>query len=185
MIDPLTKLHNRRAYNEDIPKGLAMTYKREKKNCSLLFLDLDFFKGINDTHGHDAGDAVLKEFADMIKTIVREYDITYRFGGEEFIVFLPDADLRVAKEVAERIRKEVAGHIFNATNEKNKAVELKITVSIGYASTESPDINEEMDSKGILDKLGKKSDSALYRAKKSGRNRVLSFDEIPAKTNNS
>jgi diguanylate cyclase (GGDEF)-like protein len=197
LLDPLTGLRNRRAYYEDVPKNVAMVYKKgkegaqrseesEKKECSMLFIDLDLLKLLNDTCGHDAGDTVLKEFANLIKSeLFREPDIAYRWGGEEFIVFLPNTNLEGAKKVAERIRKKVKEHIFNVTNEDGESVKLEVTVSIGCSSTESPDINEKMESKEIVKKLQEKSDNAMYKAKEDGRNRVVAYGEEPNKAENS
>ena len=179
-IDELTKLRNRRAYNKDIPKNMASVYKREGGKCSLLFFDLDSFKRVNDTHGHGAGDTVLKELASLINnTLIRESDIAYRWGGEEFVAYLPNTNIDGAKKVAERIRQEVEKYVFNVANKEGKAIELKITVSIGCSSTESNKINREMESEEILQELERESNSALHDAKHVGKNRVIAYGEKP------
>ncbi|TSA45963.1 GGDEF domain-containing protein [bacterium] len=197
LLDPLTGLRNRRAYDEDVPMNVAMVYKKgkegaqrseesEKKECSMLFIDLDLLKLLNDTCGHDAGDEILRGVAGILKnTLKRESDVAYRFGGEEFIVFLPKTNLHGAKIVADAIRKTVANHIFPYKNKKGEVFELKTTVSIGCSSTESPDINGEMESKEIVEKLQKESDDAMYKAKEGGRNRIVAHGEEPNKAENS
>ncbi len=184
--DELTKLHNRAAYNEDIPKSLALAYKREGKECALLFFDLDSFKKVNDTHGHGSGDTVLKEMAILINnTLIRESDIAYRWGGEEFVAYLPNTDIHGARKVAERIRQEVEKYVFKVTNNEGEAVELKVTVSIGCSSTEDHEINREMKSEKIFQELERESYSALHDAKHSGKNRVIAYGEEQQKTKNS
>jgi diguanylate cyclase (GGDEF)-like protein len=185
-IDELTGLRNRRAYNEVIPDDLANTYKREGKECSLLFFDLDNFKSINDTHGHGAGDTALKELANLINNAhLRESDIAYRWGGDEFAIFLSNVNLEGAKKVAGRIREIVENHIFTVTNKEKRSVELKITVSIGCSSTESHEIHREMESEEILQELERKSSSALHDAKHAGKNRVIAYGEKPKDKENS
>jgi len=144
-LDGLTGLRNRKALEGEVPGLLSRIFKREGKDCSLLFLDLDLFKKINDTHGHLAGDTVLKEFAILVKNAVRESDIAYRWGGEEFAIFLPDAGSGGASEVAERIRNELEKHVFNVIDKEGRAVELKITISAGCATASSadPDFDKE------------------------------------------
>ncbi len=178
-LDDLTGLRNRKALRAEVPGILSRILKREGKDCSFLFLDLDYFKKINDVYGHLAGDMALKEFANLIKGEIRESDIAYRWGGEEFTVFLPDANLEGAKEVAERIRNKVARHIFKISNKKGKPVNLKITVSIGCASTGRIGFDKEAESKDILKKLESESDSALFEAKETGRDRIVVFGGTP------
>lgn len=176
--DELTKLHNRAAYNEDIPIGLALIYRREQKECGFLFFDLDSFKNINKTLGYSAGDTALKELANLIRnTLRRESDIAYRWGGDEFAVFLPGADLAAAKKIAEEIREKVEEHIFNVTNESKETVELKITVSIGCSSTESDKINRKMESAAILEELESESRIASKAAKSLGKNKIVAFSQ--------
>jgi two-component system cell cycle response regulator len=128
----------------------------------VLILDIDYFKSVNDRFGHDAGDDVLREFADRMRTCVRGIDLACRHGGEEFVVVMPDTDLSVATMVAERIRRKIAGDPFPVQRGQRS---IEVTISIGIAARTSP--NE--DATAIL----KRADEALYRAKRDGRNRVV------------
>ncbi|QCI68201.1 PleD family two-component system response regulator [Phreatobacter stygius] len=161
ITDGLTGLHNRR-YMERHLGTLVEQAAQRGKPLSVLILDIDFFKSVNDTHGHDAGDEVLREFAARVRKNVRGIDLACRLGGEEFVVIMPDTDAGVASIVAERIRARVAGEPFPI---QKGARAIDITVSIGMAqrqpSDEGPDV------------LVKRADQALYRAKRDGRNRVV------------
>ena len=130
--------------------------KRYKKPLSILLLDIDDFKRINDTQGHLVGDKVLKELVEEIRKNVRRVDMLGRYGGEEFVVVLPETGLREAKKVAEKIRKRV--------ERKNFTHSLKVTISIGVA---------ELDLlKDTVDFLLSKADNAMYVAKRKGKNNV-------------
>ena len=155
-IDSLTGIYNRR-YLYEVAKRLMPIVKREKQALSIAMLDLDKFKDVNDTHGHDVGDEVLKAFADDIKNSIRESDIFIRFGGEEFVLVLPNTDLEHAKVLIEKLRK-----IIEACD---KVESVRFTVSIGVAAFDVL--------KDDLDSIIKKADEALYEAKNSGRNRVV------------
>ena len=126
----------------------------------MLTLDVDFFKSVNDTYGHDAGDRVLQEMAGRLRASIRSIDLACRTGGEEFVVVLPGTDLQTAERVGERVRKMVAAKPFLAA----PGCHLSITVSLGVASLPSVDERAE--------DLLKRADQALYRAKREGRNRV-------------
>jgi len=128
----------------------------------VLLLDIDFFKSVNDTHGHDAGDDVLREFSRRIRRTVRSLDLVCRLGGEEFVVVMPDTDGTVAEKVAERIRAEIAQSPF-AIGPDGKMIE--VTVSVGVSS-----VLKGVDTVGAL---MKRADLALYEAKSGGRNRVV------------
>ena len=126
-------------------------------------LDIDFFKKINDTYGHNIGDLVLQKIADISRTILRDIDIIGRIGGEEFAILLPETTLEDSVKVAERLRIEIS----NAAVLIEKEKEVKFTSSFGVVST----------SKSNIDDLLVKADKALYKAKDGGRNRVCTFIE--------
>ena len=161
ITDPLTGLHNRR-YMESHLATLAEQASLRAKPLALMLLDIDYFKSINDTYGHDAGDDVLREFAMRIRKSIRGIDLACRYGGEEFVVVMPETDLHVAGMVAERLRRSIAGESF--TIEKG-ARRIDVTISIGISTLETK-------GEAIGDVL-KRADQALYRAKNDGRNRVV------------
>lgn len=158
--DPLTGIYNRRYVNEKLPIDIVNTALMEKE-ISLIMADIDFFKRVNDTYGHLAGDQVLKSFAGILSGCMRrESDWVARFGGEEFIICLPGAGLEKAKETAERIRAAVEADKIVWDGNK-----IKITASFGICSIK-PLQGSSADS--IIEKADKK----LYEAKANGRNRV-------------
>ncbi|MBK8008290.1 MAG: PleD family two-component system response regulator [Rhizobiales bacterium] len=161
VTDALTGLYNRR-YMESHVGTLVDRSAARGKSLSVLLLDIDYFKSINDGYGHDAGDDVLRDFSDRLRTCIRGIDLACRYGGEEFVVVMPDTDIGVATMVAERIRRRVAGDHF-AINNGQKSIE--VTISIGIAARSTPEDTAAM----IL----KRADEALYRAKRDGRNRVV------------
>ncbi len=163
MTDSLTGLHNRRYFTSYLDNSVSGAIEGGK-SLSLLMLDIDHFKRVNDTYGHAAGDEVLRQFAERVTRCVRGVDLAARIGGEEFVVVLPDTDLDVAVKVAERLRRTVASEpvIIN-----DGADELSVACSIGvtaYAADES------------AERMLKRADDALYTAKRQGRNRVVVFD---------
>ncbi|WP_026380843.1 PleD family two-component system response regulator [Afifella pfennigii] len=160
ITDPLTGLHNRR-YLDTHLKSLLERSAEAGKPVSVLLFDVDFFKSVNDRYGHDAGDDVLREFSARLKKGVRGIDLAARFGGEEFVVVMPDTDLELASPIAERLRREVEASPFVT----GSGLSLPITVSVGLACLEGK--NESAES--IL----KRADMALYEAKSAGRNRVV------------
>ena len=160
ITDGLTGLHNRRYLDSHLQTLLERAASRQRP-LSLLISDIDRFKRINDTHGHAAGDDVLREFARRLRKNVRGIDLACRYGGEEFVVVMPDTEQAVAERVAERIRQEIEMLPFGPEG----AAALDVTVSIGVAS-----ISPAADT---LEALLKRADGALYEAKKSGRNRVV------------
>ena len=164
MVDPLTGLYNRRYF---MTHGRALVEEAASRGraLSVLVLDIDFFKKVNDTYGHDAGDEVLKEVAQRLKRQIRRLDVVCRVGGEEFVVLLPGADARVAGQVAERLRRAIADRPFRITSGDDGRLELNLTISIGLASYERADDS--------LETLLKRGDEALYAAKQQGRNRVV------------
>lgn len=157
--DGLTGLANRRAIDDKLADEVTRS-ERTKKDFSVLLCDIDFFKRINDQHGHAIGDMALKHFARCLEKNLRGYDIPSRWGGEEFLVLLPETDLPKAASLAERIRLMVEKSPFLAENGKT----IKMTISIGVGSWgECRDIND----------LVLKVDTRLYAAKHGGRNRVV------------
>jgi two-component system cell cycle response regulator len=162
VTDPLTGLYNRRYMSVHVGT-LVDSAANRGKTISVLAVDVDHFKAINDTYGHDAGDEVLKELARRIKANIRNIDLACRIGGEEFIVALPETNAEVAYKVAERLRRSVSGKPFHAGP---RAMALQITVSIGVAELES--------ASETLEDIVRRADEALYRAKREGRNRVIS-----------
>ena len=161
VTDALTNLYNRR-YMETHLTTLVDQALARGKPLALLVVDIDYFKSINDTHGHDAGDDVLREFATRLRKSIRGIDLACRYGGEEFVIVMPETDMAVAAIVAERIRRRIAGEPFAIGG--GSAV-IDVTISIGLAAL----AGVEDDAARIL----KRADQALYRAKRDGRNRVV------------
>ena len=159
VTDALTGLYNRR-YMETHLSHLVEHSINRGKPLSALAIDVDFFKAVNDTHGHDAGDKVLQELATRFRENIRNVDMACRVGGEEFIIILPATELHLAQKIAERIRKSIAGKPFSAAN----AGTLNITVSVGLSTLSGPSDKVE--------EFLKRADQALYSAKREGRNRV-------------
>jgi two-component system, cell cycle response regulator len=159
LVDPLTGLNNRRFMETHLP-GLIKTVERRGEPLSMLIFDIDNFKRINDSHGHAAGDDVLKGFADRLRAIVRGGDMLCRLGGEEFVMLMPGVDLAFAAGIAERARKAIEDVPFPVLN-RGKAV--PVTVSIGVAERHENQAPAE---------IYYRADQALYRAKSEGRNRV-------------
>lgn len=163
VTDQLTGLYNRRY----LASHLSAMFDRAfwtGRPLSIMILDLDHFKKINDTHGHDAGDKVLQEFAEKIRNSVRGIDLACRYGGEEFLVAMPDTDKKFASVVAERLRQEVAAQKIMLNGGRD---ELGVTVSIGIASSEDGPRDD------TAQRLIKRADEALYEAKSNGRNQVI------------
>ena len=156
--DELTQLYNRRHF-VNLAENCIHDWPRYSSTCLLMF-DVDHFKQINDSYGHDVGDRVLQLIADTARKEMRHSDVLARFGGEEFIILLSDTQLQDALVIAERIRNSIQQQYLYARPE----LVLKFTVSIGIAELESHTQD--------LDDLIKKADVALYTAKKSGRNRI-------------
>jgi two-component system cell cycle response regulator len=160
VTDELTGLYNRRYFDRHLAVMLGKAHGQER-DLALMMLDMDHFKAVNDGHGHDVGDAVLKELAQRLRRSIRGVDLACRFGGEEFVVLMPDTDMRQAEAVAERVRATVAEKAFEV------GPSLSLTVSVGVS------LNEE--DHDTPETLLKRADIALYRAKRTGRNRVV-FD---------
>ncbi len=160
LIDPLTGLYNRRYFEEFMEKQLAIA-ERNNQPLSMIILDLDNFKNFNDTYGHDAGDMALKTIAHTINKNIRASDIGVRYGGEEFIIVLPNTGKKNAFEVAERIRNSIEINKIPVFRDKK----IAITASLGIAT-----YGIDADS---IETLIAKADNALYNAKKSGKNKVF------------
>lgn len=163
MVDPLTGLWNRRYLKGQAAKEMARAC-RSGTSLSLIVIDLDHFKRINDTHGHDVGDLVLQSFADTARTQLREGDILCRMGGEEFIVLLPDTAPEQAMQVAERLRLAVSATPVEIETDVVATVRLAYTASLGVARV-APD-------EASLEPAIKRADEGLYAAKNAGRNCV-------------
>lgn len=161
LTDPLTGLHNRR-YMESHLKTLVDEAAQRGKPLSLLIVDIDYFKSVNDTYGHDAGDEVLKAFAARIRRNTRGIDLACRLGGEEFVVVMPETDMAKAYMVGERLRQSVAGRPFSVPGYDEP---LEVTASVGVATFERVD--------DTCETILKRADQALYCAKQNGRNRVV------------
>jgi diguanylate cyclase (GGDEF)-like protein len=158
ITDPLTELFNRRHFETVLEKEFHKT-RRYNIPLSCLMIDIDKFKDINDEYGHRAGDSVLQETAQIIKKTLRDVDIAARWGGEEFVVLLPQTNKEDALQCASRMLKAMSEHRFSNIPDR------KITVSIGIASVPHPSIDSG-------EALVNASDVAMYEAKKKGRNRI-------------
>ena len=161
VTDPLTGLYNRRFMENQMGPMVENAINRGK-HFSILALDVDFFKAVNDNHGHDVGDRVLQEVSARLRHNVRNIDLVCRVGGEEFLIILPDTDSEIAMTIAERIRKSIAMKPFNSGARSGP---LSITISIGIANIEA--------GTDTTNDILKRADQALYRAKREGRNRVI------------
>lgn len=161
--DPLTMAWNRQYFEKFVPERIKECI-HNAQNFSLLLLDADKFKKVNDKYGHKFGDRVLIEIAKICRKSLRDDDIVARFGGEEFIIFLNDAELRSAVRVAERLRQSIENNVFK--NDEDEIV--PITVSIGVVSSEKTN---------SLEVLLRQVDDAMYLAKHNGRNQVATYDE--------
>jgi len=161
VTDPLTGLYNRR-YMETHLDTLIEQAANRGKAISILVIDIDYFKVVNDSHGHGIGDQVLQEFATRISSNIRGIDMACRVGGEEFVLVMPDTDMALAYRIGERLRQIIAGKPFDVLV---GARPLDITISIGIAAFHGSEDNAD----GML----KRADQALYRAKRDGRNRVV------------
>lgn len=163
--DPLTDLPNRRLLEDLIKREFSLVQRYEHEPV-IIFLDIDDFKKINDTYGHPAGDNVLRQMADLLKNNVREADTVARFGGEEFIILMPNASMKEGYDLAERLRKLIMEERFTIGS-----ITLQITSSFGVCSMRDIDSQTLEDWYFLADK-------ALYLAKQSGKNKVEKAFEI-------
>lgn len=157
-LDALTNLNNRRQFETRLKQEIAITKRQNNPLCAMM-IDIDFFKKVNDTYGHACGDEVLRTVASVIKAQLRESDIPARYGGEEFAVLLPYTHIDEAKIVGERLRKAVEETTVSLDN-----LNINVTISMGLAEFRQDESGEE---------LFAQADKALYKAKESGRNRVV------------
>ena len=162
-VDALTGIYNRKHFSELAHVEVERAF-RQNQTIYTAMLDLDFFKKVNDTYGHAAGDIVLRDTAHIIRQTIRSYDLLGRYGGEEFVMLITDLEIPEAVKLIERIRENIEQSTF--TYEEK---ELKITCSIGLARYNKDD---------TLENSIKKSDAALYAAKRAGRNRVMIYDVL-------
>lgn len=158
--DPLTTLHNRRSLMEILRQQDERT-RRSGENYTLIMSDIDFFKAVNDTQGHDCGDMILQEIARIMKGILREQDGLARWGGEEFLFFLPGTDQKGARVLAEKLRNRIAETSFPWKGES-----LRVTMTFGVASCQGCRDHEECISR---------ADKALYQGKEAGRNQTILY----------
>jgi two-component system cell cycle response regulator len=161
ITDQLTGLHNRRYMSRHLDTLMADAQKNGRP-LTFVIMDIDFFKQVNDTYGHDIGDEVLKEFASRINANVRGIDLACRYGGEEFVVAMPDTDMAFAYNIAERLRHSIETTPVKISRDPGY---LNITISIGIAKAEGESDTAEQ--------LLHRADQALYRAKRTGRNKVV------------
>lgn len=157
--DPLTGIYNRRSFFE-ISSHMDSLKNRNKESMSIAMIDIDNFKKINDTYGHQSGDGVIQLLAGTLINLTRKSDVVARYGGEEFIILFPEANINGAEIVTNKICKEVEKLILD--------VDIKFTVSIGIS---------EFKSEQNIDEVISEADKALYRAKETGKNRVVKFEK--------
>ena len=162
-LDALTGFYNRHQLEERIKQEIATSHRQKTPLCAIM-TDIDFFKKVNDTYGHAAGDIVLQTVAKVMRSGLREYDVAGRYGGEEFAILLPFTKLEEAKMVAERLRKSVEDKVVDISKADNETKEINVTISVGVSEL----VND--------DDLIKNADKALYKAKESGRNRVVVYE---------
>ena len=162
----MTGVANRRAFNEKLHL-LLDAWRRENETFALILADLDYFKRVNDSHGHLVGDRVLQMAGDGLKELAREGDFVGRYGGDEFAILLPKVDMEVGLKVAKRI----CGGIADALCLSVQGIEVSVTFSMGVTVPQEGDTDET-----IL----KRVDEALYEAKQKGRNRVVFFQKSDA-----
>ena len=162
-IDDLTNLYNRFYFLELFEHHLAI-WKRSKQPASLLIVDVDNFKLVNDRYGHIAGDKVLQDISSQLSSSTREYDVCARIGGEEFAVLLPDTKLKEAVSIADKLRNKISHH---STAVDNYPIKLSVTIGVSSLADERPDWTS----------MYSAADAAMYQGKSSGRNTVVSVDE--------
>jgi len=170
-LDALTGFYNRRQLEERVRQEISQAKRKGYPLCAMM-ADIDFFKNVNDSYGHAAGDLVLKTISKIMRSQLREYDIAARYGGEEFVILLPNTKKSEARMVAERLRKAISGKVIDIekVNTKNKIKNINVTISIGICEFSLADKPEN---------LVMNADKALYEAKDLGRNRIVFYTEKP------
>lgn len=168
--DGLTGIWNRRHFLHLAERELART-RRYGGECALIMIDIDHFKKVNDSYGHDVGDQTLKEVADIVRANLRQVDVFARFGGEEFVIALPETGVEQALLVGERLRRQIAEA---ALTDQSPPLHITISIGVAVAAAESADLTTVL----------KQADDALYAAKRNGRNRVEAYSEIAADAEN-
>ena len=175
ILDGLTGLYNRHFLMLKLKEEIKKAY-RYKQSLSLIFTDIDLFKDVNDQFGHWVGDQVLVKFSDLLKKSIRESDLACRFGGEEFVIILPQTDMASAELLAERLREKTAANMFLINNTR-----ISFTASFGVSSLRDGDFENSQNIgdealNNTTENLLAWADDALYRAKKGGRNMVVKFE---------
>ncbi len=163
MRDHLTGLYNRHYLQETLEREIARAMRSEQ-SVSIMIMDVDHFKRVNDSYGHKVGDLVLRALGDLLKSSIRAGDIPCRYGGEEFIIVMPNVPLSIAHERAAHISSRI-----NELRVPHEDVHLQVTVSVGVATIPQHGLNGE----DVL----LRADRALYRAKELGRNRIVLYEE--------
>jgi diguanylate cyclase (GGDEF)-like protein len=172
VIDPLTKLYNRRYFYPEVTASIARA-KRYSQPFSLMLMDLDHFKLVNDTHGHECGDNVLKAVSEILTQFTREGDTLARIGGEEFVLALPNTTNDGARKLAGRIISTIQDNDWDCNGNK-----MEITISIGLASLHHIEDNVLQNDDFQVNDILREADRALYFVKGHGRNNIKSFSEI-------
>jgi len=164
MHDGLTELFNRRAIEDHAVAELSLA-KRKEQPLSIILLDIDYFKNLNDEYGHKSGDVVLRQLANILTESLRQYDRAGRWGGDEFILIMPETQLSEAVTVAERLRTKTSETKLSLEN--GEQISMQISLGVACVSGHYPSLIKLVDA----------ADQALYQAKQSGRNRVCSYDQ--------
>lgn len=173
ITDPLMDINNRRYLEQKLHEEFSKTV-RYGLAFSILMIDIDYFKKINDTYGHDIGDMVLRNLGRLIKKFIRDFDTVARYGGEEIMILFPLTDGQHATSLAQRLRGEIEKSIIVPSSMEKEGRDIRITVSIGVAEY-VPDIP-------TIEALLKRADSAMYLAKHNGRNQVMLYNDSSSDT---
>ncbi|MEQ1668189.1 MAG: GGDEF domain-containing protein, partial [Sulfuriferula sp.] len=166
LTDALTQVNNRRYFDARLKEAVSHALRHQQVLTAMMF-DLDYFKQVNDQYGHQVGDSVLQQAANLMQSCLRGSDSFARYGGEEFVALLPGADAATALEIAERIRASIANTLFAVPNQPS----LSLTISIGLSAIELHEAG--LDEAATAQALVRDADTALYQAKLQGRNRVI------------